>query len=154
VSYWLCVVLALLATSLLSGAALYDAVVLAPNLRGGPTGLEHGRLFMSAATPARFFRVIAPGAQILVLASLGLSWFNAHARWALVAALVVLIVTDIITFRFHYPRNRLLLTAPLTRSPIELDVAARQWSNANLLRVMLVLVAWFCLLTALMHTAA
>jgi hypothetical protein len=99
----ICVVLTLLATGLLGGAALYDAVVLAPNLRGGPTALEHGRLFMAAATPARFFRVVAPGAQILVLLSLGLSWFNTHARWALVAAL-------------------------------------------------LVLVAWFCVLTALIHT--
>jgi hypothetical protein len=43
-------VTALLGSGSLLGAAVYDAVVLAPNPRGGPQGLEHGRLFMAAAT--------------------------------------------------------------------------------------------------------
>jgi hypothetical protein len=44
--------LLLLAAGILLGGSLYDAVVLAPNLRGGPAGLEHGRLFMARSTKA------------------------------------------------------------------------------------------------------
>ena len=60
---------ALLSTGALFGASLYDTVVLAPNLRGGPQGLEHGRLFLSRATPGNLFRVAAPLAQVLLLAA-------------------------------------------------------------------------------------
>ena len=55
--------LSLLSVGALFGASLYDAVVLAPNLRGGPTGLEHGWLFMTRATPANLFRIAAPATQ-------------------------------------------------------------------------------------------
>lgn len=50
------VTLALAGLSILLGGSVYDAAVLAPNLRGGPAGLGHGRLFMSHATPAKLFR--------------------------------------------------------------------------------------------------
>jgi Domain of unknown function (DUF1772) len=146
--------LALLSSGALLGAALYDAVVLAPNLRGGPTGLEHGRLFMTAATPANLFRRLAPATQILVLLSVAANWPNSQARWTLVVALGVLILSDVITLKYHYPRNRLLFTAPLNESPQRLAVAAKQWATANLVRIALVLIAWLCVLSALVRTAA
>ena len=59
--------LSLLSAGVLFSGSLYDAVVLAPNLRGGPAGLEHGRLFMARATPANLFRIAAPVAQMLTL---------------------------------------------------------------------------------------
>ena len=145
---------ALLSSGALFGAALYDAVVLGPNLRGGPSGLEHGRLFMTAATPANLFRVLAPGTQILVLLSVAINWSNPQGRWPLVGALIALILSDIITFKYHYPRNRLMFTAPLDVSSEQLDLAARQWASANFVRVALVLAAWLGTLTALMRTAA
>ena len=147
-------VLALLSSGALLGAALYDAVVLAPNLRGGPVGLEHGRLFMTAATPANLFRKLAPATQILVLLSIATGWPNAYGRWTLICALMALILTDIITFKYHYPRNRLLFTAPLNELPETLKIAARQWAAANLVRIVLVLGAWIGVLLALIHTAA
>jgi hypothetical protein len=147
-------VLALLGSGSLFGAALYDTVVLAPNLRGGPQGLEHGRLFMAAATPARLFRVLSPAAQLLTLLAVVVNWSNPLCRWSLAIALLALVASDIITFRFHYPRNRLMFTAPLSAPPEELRVAARQWAAGNLVRVALVFVAWLATLTALLRLAA
>lgn len=122
-------VLALLGTGALLGGALYDAAVLAPNLRGGPAALEHGRLFMAAATPANLFRRLAPATQVLVLLAVAANWTITPARWTLVVALVLLVLTDVITFKFHYPRNHLLFTAPLDEAPDRLAMAARQWST-------------------------
>jgi uncharacterized membrane protein len=144
-------VLTLLFSGALLGAALYDSVVLAPNLRGGPQGLEHGRLFMTVATPAHLFRVLSPATQILTLLAIGTSWVSPHSRWSLVVALVALVTSDVITFKYHYPRNRLMFTHPLTIPPEELATAARQWASGNLVRVALVLIAWLCTLTALLR---
>jgi hypothetical protein len=144
-------VVALLSSGALFGASLYDAFVLAPNLRGGPTGLEHGRLFMTAATPANLFRVLAPATQILVAVSVVLNWPNGRARWSLIGALAALILVDVITFTYHYPRNREMFTAPLTIPPEQLARTARQWASANWVRVALVLGAWLGTLTALLH---
>jgi hypothetical protein len=141
---------ALLGASALFGASLYDAVVLAPNLSGGPTGLEHGRLFMSAATPANLFRILSPATQLLLLVAVVVNWASPQRRWPLVSALLALVLGDVITFTYHYPRNRLMFDAPLTVEPERLSLAARQWAAANLLRVALVLVSWLGTLIALL----
>lgn len=146
-------VLALLASGMLLGGALYDAVVFAPNLRGGPAGLEHGRRFMAAATPARLFRVLSPASQALALVSAAVAWPEPASRWPLIGAVIALAACDAITFKFHYPRNRFLFAAPLTVDPAALDRAAREWAAGNLVRVVLVLVAWLAILTALLRVA-
>jgi len=133
------IVVALLCVGALLGAALYDAVVLAPNLRGGPAGLEHGRLFMSAATPANLLRILSPASQILALLAVVTTWSSPQRRWPLIGPLLALVASDVITFTYHYPRNRLMLTAPLTIEPKVLALAARQWAATNLARVVLVL---------------
>jgi uncharacterized membrane protein len=142
---------ALLGASALVGASLYDAVVLAPNLRGGPTALEHGRLFMSAATPANLFRILSPSTQFLLFLAVVVNWRSPQRRWLLVAALVALVLSDVITFTYHYPRNRLMFDAPLTVEPERLSRAAGEWAAANFLRVALVLGCWLATLIALMR---
>jgi hypothetical protein len=124
----------LLSVGVLVGGSIYDAVVLAPNLRGGPSGLEHGRLFMA--------RVAAPATQVLTLLAVGVNWSSPQCRWPLAGAFLALVVSDVITYTYHYPRNRLFFTAPLTVAPERLDIAARQWARMNLVRVALVLGAW------------
>jgi uncharacterized membrane protein len=145
--------LALFGVSVLVGASLYDAVVIAPNLQGGPAGIEHGRLFMTHANPGHLFRVAAPATQVLLLAGVLINWSQPALRWPLVSALVALVVNDVITFTYHYPRNRLFMTAPLTVDPQQLAIAARQWARANVLRVALVLGAWVAAWVAVVRLA-
>ncbi len=141
-------VLGLFALSALLGASIYDAVVLAPNLQGGPTGLEHGRLFMSRANPGTLFRVLSPITQLLLLAALIAAWRLPQCRWPLLGALIAILLADVITFTFHYPRNHLLFGSPLTTDPAVLSTAARQWVWGNLVRVALVTLAWIGTLVA------
>lgn len=141
--------LALLGVSALFGASLYDAVVLAPNLKGGSAGLEHGRLFMAKATPANLFRPLSPLTQVLLLAAVLVNWTYPQRRWPLVGALLALVLCDVITFTYHYPRLRLMFTAPVTVDPERLAQAARQWAAANLARVALLLGTWLATLVAL-----
>jgi len=68
-----------------------------------------------------------------------------------VGALVALVLSDVITFTYHYPRNALMFTAPLSVEPERLNLAARQWAAANLIRVTLVLGSWLATLIALLR---
>jgi hypothetical protein len=142
------IVLGLFALSALLGASIYDGVVLAPNLRGGPAGLEHGRLFMSRANPGTLFRVLSPATQLLLLAALIAAWRLQQCRWLLLGALIAILLADVITFTFHYPRNRLLFGSPLTTDPALLAAAAREWAWGNLVRIALVIAAWLSTLLA------
>ena len=143
--------LASLGLSGLFGASLYDTVVLAPNLKGGPAALEHGRLFMVNATPANLFRVLSPATQILLVVAVIANWSVPERRWTLTGALVAIVLCDVITFKYHYPRNRIMFDAPLTVAAERVILAARQWAAGNYVRLALLLGAWCATLFALMR---
>jgi uncharacterized membrane protein len=154
------VALQLIATGLVSlgfsglfGASLYDTVVLAPNLKGGPATLEHGRLFLVNATPANLFRVLSPATQVLLLVAVVANWSSPDRRWALIGALVALVLVDVITFTYHYPRLRIMFEAPLTVAAERVTLAAEQWTAANYIRLGLLLAGWCAALFALMRLA-
>jgi hypothetical protein len=124
---------------------------MAPNLKGGPAGLEHGRLFMINATPANLFRVLAPATQVLLLAAVVASWSGPEHRWPLIGALLALVLVDVITFAYHYPRLRVMFNAPLTIPAERLALAAKEWTSANYVRLILLLGSWCATLVALMR---
>jgi hypothetical protein len=130
--------LALLGLALLLGATIYESVVMAPNYeRDIPTSIELARQFLKRTTPAHYFRIITPLTQLLLLASLVTSWQIPAARWPLLTALGVLVLLDIITFTFHYPRLAIMFKAPMPEDPARLRRAAREWALGNIVRAVL-----------------
>src|SRR3984893_14933235 len=112
----LVVAIALVLSAMLLGTGVYQNVVDSPNYMGAPTSLEHARGFYHATNPGNFFRGLVPATQVFLLMAILFNWRpDPGTRWKLVGALVCLIVTDIVTFRFHYPRNEILFVAPLTQ---------------------------------------
>ena len=136
----------------LFGGSLYDSIVMAPNYRIGiPQSLEHVRQFMAAANPGSFFRVISPLTQLSILISLILGWRRpAGRKWWLIAALLLIVAGDVLTFTFHYPRNAILFHDPMHTPPEVLERAAREWAYGNYLRILLVGAALICALRALL----
>jgi hypothetical protein len=136
----------------LFGGSLYDSIVMAPNYRIGiPQSLEHVRQFMAAANPGSFFRAISPLTQLSILISLILGWRRpAGRKWWLIAALLLIVVGDVFTFTFHYPRNAILFHDPMHTPPEVLETAAREWAYGNYLRILLVGAALICALRALL----
>lgn len=123
------------------GAAIYESVVLVPNMRNDiPNSLEHFRLFMRQANPGNFFRAWAPATQVVLLLCVVSSWKVRSARWWYVAALLAMVAGDVVTFTFHYPRNHLLFHAPLSQPVPALVAAAQEWGTGNLGRIALVAV--------------
>src|SRR5436305_9508362 len=144
--------LAIIFIGALFSGSLYDSMVLALNFRVGiPQSLEHLHQFMAVAIPRRFFRFIAPIAQLSILISLILGWKHpAGRRWWLILALVLVVAGDVITFTFHYPRNAILFGDPMHTPPEILEKAAREWAYGNYLRILLVGTAMVCAIKALL----
>jgi hypothetical protein len=134
--------IALVVSAMLLGAAVYESVVLAPNLQGAPTSLEHARGFYHVTNPGVFFRVLSPATQLFLLVALVCNWRpTPSTRWRLAGALALAILADVITFQFHYPRNAILFTAPLTSASADLNRVAAQWAMGNYVRIVLILTA-------------
>jgi hypothetical protein len=141
--------LALLGLALLLGATVYESVVMAPNYeRDIPASLAIAREFLKRTTPAHYFRVLSPLTQLLSLGSLVASWHLSAVRWPLSTSLVILVLLDLITFTFHYPRLALMFKAPIPADPARLRRAAREWAVGNLVRAVLLLVALLAVLQA------
>jgi uncharacterized membrane protein len=145
-------VVAIVLLGALLGGGLYESVVMAPNYRSNiPQSLDHVKQFFSVANPGNYFRVVAPATQITLLATLLLNWTVKSRRWWLIAAFVMSIGMDIITFTYHYPRNAILFSDPLN-TPVEvLTAAAAEWMYANLVRCFLIVSAMFCTISAAMR---
>lgn len=128
---------------MLLGAGLYESLVNAPNFAANiPASLEHARMFWSEANPGNFFRIFAPMAQLLALASLIVNWRTPPGRrWWLVGALLAIVVADVVTFTFHYPRNALLLGDPLGTDTAVLRQAAIEWGLGNWARIAVTAIA-------------
>ena len=142
-------------SGMLLGGSLYDSLVLVPNINGNlPQSLEHGRLFMHAATPGSFFRVISPLTQVSLLLAGIFCWTVRSSRWWILAGLLAAVMADVLTFAYFYPRNELMFQNPLGQ-PVELLArTAQEWGRMNLVRIALVAVAVGCALTALIKLAA
>jgi hypothetical protein len=89
----------LVVSGVLLGAGVYESVVLAPNLQGAPTSLEHARGFYHVTNPGVFFRVVSPATQLFLLVALVCNWKAPGTRWRLAGALVLAILADVITFK-------------------------------------------------------
>ena len=146
-------VLALVAVALLLGATWYETVVMAPNYeRDIPASLALARQFLVRTTPAHFFRVIAPCAQFLTLLAAVLDW-RKPGDGAFLVALAVLIVADVITYVFHYPRLAIMFKSGDAQDAGALRRAAREWAVGNVIRGVLLIVAFLALLGGTVHLA-
>ena len=146
--------IALVLSAMLLGTGVYQNVVDAPNYHGGPAALEHARGFYHATNPGMFFRGMVPVTQLFLLLAIAFNWKpDPITRWSLAGALGALILTDMITFRFHYPRNDILFIAPLTGPAADYDRVATEWAMGNYARVALLLIAVVLVTTSMIRIA-
>ena len=94
------------------------------------------------------FRVLSPALQLSLLLALLCNWRPVVAtRWRLAAALALAIACDLITFAFHYPRNTILFSTPLTATPADLDRVA----TGNYVRIAVVLTTVILVIASLVR---
>jgi uncharacterized membrane protein len=114
-----------------------------------PNSIAAAREYFKAVTPANFFRVFAPLNQIIAAVAVILFWRMPAVRWYCVGALVLYVLTDVMTFAYFYPRNDVMFkTAPLNDTAL-LAKTVSEWATMNWLRTAVILAGVVCSLLAL-----
>jgi hypothetical protein len=127
--------LPLILLSMLLGASSFQVVVDMPNWTGLPA-LEHYRAFYQVTNPGTFFQVLLPATLLALLAALICNWRPIPAtRWRLAGALALTILVGVITFTFHFPRNKILFVDPLTRPAAYYHQVVEEWAAGDYIRL-------------------
>ncbi len=133
--------LPLLLLSMLFGASSFQLTVDVPNWSGVPA-LEHYRAFYPVINPGTFFQTLLPAALLALLAALVCNWRPLPAtRWRLVGALADMILVGVLTFTFHFPRNKILFGDPLTRPEAYYHQVVTEWVAGDYVRLAMILIA-------------
>jgi uncharacterized membrane protein len=145
--------IALVLLAMLFGAASFQFVSDVPNWTG-LAALEHYRAVHQATNPGTFFKMIVPATLLSLLVALVCNWRPVPVtRWRLAGALALLVLIDVITFRFHYPRNEILFVAPLTQPPAYYDRVVTEWVIGNYVRVALILTTVVLMIASMIRIA-
>jgi uncharacterized membrane protein len=99
-----------------------------------------------------FFRVLSPAVQLFLLMALVCNWRRPGTRWRLAGALALAILADVITFKFHYPRNAILFNAQLT-NPADLNRVGAEWAMGNYVRIAVVLTMVVLVMVSMIRVA-
>jgi hypothetical protein len=110
----LCLTLAAVLVAAIFGASAYESIVVSYSWRTRPEeAVGHYRALGAIVTPARYFRRLAPLSQLtLLVAVIWSAVAGVAVRWTSMA-LAAMVLADVITFTFHYPRNRALFIDPI-----------------------------------------
>jgi hypothetical protein len=132
------------------GTNVYTSVVDAPNWGASiPSSLDAAKNYFAVANPGTFFRMFSPGAQVAALLSVILCWkYGGLVRSLTLAALVLAVVVDLMTFAYFYPRNEIMF-GPAQHPNDVLQNAWSGWTAMNHLRSAVILTAALCELAAL-----
>jgi hypothetical protein len=100
-----------------------------------PASIAVTREYFKTVTPANFFRIFSPLNQVLALAALILFWRSSTTiRACLAAALVLYVLTDVMTFAYFYPRNEIMFKAAQLKDVTLLRDTWASWSAMNWVR--------------------
>lgn len=114
-----------------------------------PHSVAAFRAYYHAVNPGNFFRIFSPVNQVLALVSAILYWkAGGKVRNLLLAAFILAVSADVLTFSYFYPRNDLLIHLPLAGNADRLTGILRQWRGMNWVRTAIVLGGLVCLFSA------
>ena len=133
--------LPLLLLSMLFGASSFQLAVDTPNWTG-VSALERYRAFYPVINPGTFFQTLLPTALVALLAALVFNWRPIPAtRWRLAGALALIVLVGVITFTFHFPRNKILFVDPLTRPAAYYHQVVMEWAAGDYVRLAVIMTA-------------
>jgi hypothetical protein len=99
-----------------------------------PTSIQTARDYFKTANPGNFFRIFSPINQVLALLTLIVCWkAGKKIRIYCALALVTAVALDGFTFAYFYPRNEIMLVAPMDDLGA-IKAAWSEWSKMNWLR--------------------
>jgi uncharacterized membrane protein len=117
-----------------------------------PNAMATARQYFSVSNPGTFFRIFSPMNQLLGLASLLLFWKRGtQVRLLLIAAFLLYITGEGMTFKYFYPRNEILFGKQSVDEATLQSIMA-EWRSMNWVRTAIISAGVICSALALHKT--
>lgn len=127
--------------------SLVDARAWGSNI---PESLRVARGYTANYSPATFFKVFGPIQLVLAGVNMVLFWSLPAVRWYLLAALLILLLTDLLTVKYFFSRNDIMFRSGFENIDA-LKKAYSEWTFMNWIRSAMVFAA-LVLTTISLHT--
>lgn len=106
---------------------------------GIPDSVQTARDYFKVTDPGDFFRIFSPMNQFAGFLTVVLFWHTSKkARLCFALAFALVIIADIMTFTYFYPRNDIIFESSLAENIDKIRVAVQQWETMNWARSLLV----------------
>ena len=125
----------------LAFANMYNSVVDTTSwISNVPDSVSVFRQYFHSVNPGIFYRIFSPINQLLALLTLILFWKTSRkTKMFLLAAFLLAVAGDVITFAYFYPRNDMLMNLPLQGNTEKFITILKQWRFMNWIRTIIVL---------------
>lgn len=125
------------------GGVIFETFINYPNwFHELPASLEHTSRFFQVRHPGHFFQTVFPLALLAGILFVLLGWRARPARTFLLASLILLIVIEVLTIGYIYPRIGILLReGAATHSADSLRQTAQEFLRAHNIRLGFILLA-------------
>jgi hypothetical protein len=131
--------LSIICASGLTMVSIYNTIIDAQSWGSDiPTSIQTARDYYQHVDPRRFFSLVGPVNEALILLTLILFWKDSvKLRVCFGTALVLYAGIVILTLAYFVPRDLILFTWPIPDHLEEIRAASAQWSHMNWLRSLL-----------------
>lgn len=133
--------LAIIINSGVLSVNVYNSIVDAPNWGADiPASIETARSYFTVKNPADFFKIVGVVIHILGINCVIRFWkTNKQIRLYTLSALILIFITDILTFSYFFPRNDVLFDVTSTADIQTLTSTWEEWSMMNWIRSLIIL---------------
>jgi hypothetical protein len=131
---------------------MYTSIVDVPAWgRSIPTSIDTARQYYSASNPGDFFRIFSPINQLLGLICIIVFWKNGkQIRKFLIAAFLLYVIGEGMTFMYFYPRNEILFASKADVQ--QLQTTLNEWRQMNWVRTLVIAAGFICSASALHYS--
>ena len=109
-----------------------------------PTSIETARQYYTYSNPGDFFRIFSPANQGLGLLCVVLFWKHGkEMRRLLLAAFILYMIGEGMTFQYFYPRNEIMFKLDLGNIE-KIRTTWEQWRSMNWIRTLVIAIGFVC----------
>ena len=123
---------------------MYTSIVDVPAWgRSIPSSIDNARQYYSASNPGDFFRIFSPINQFLGLIAIIVFWKQGkQVRRFLIAAFLLYVIGEGMTFMYFYPRNEILFAS--NADVQQLQTTLNEWRQMNWVRTLVIASGFIC----------
>lgn len=104
-----------------------------------PNSIKTVRAYYKSVSPGDYYRSITPVVQLICVLTTILFWKSSKPiRYCVLAALTIILIGDVLTFTYFYPRNEFIFQHGDINNITAMKQTITEWQNMNWFRSILI----------------